>query len=139
MATTAVLGSQALLKRGDGNSPEAFITIYEVTSIGEVGEENDLVEATHMLSTAKEYIYGLGDGVEFPVTVNYLYSNSTHAGLINDQRTKTTRNFQLVLPNLSVKFYFSALVRGYRVAFSPNEVMRATFTMKVSGSIIGPS
>ena len=67
MATVAFLGSQTLLKIGNAASPEVFTTIGEVTSIGAIGQRNDLVEVTHMLSTAKEYIGGLPDGQEVEV------------------------------------------------------------------------
>lgn len=139
MSTTATRGN-ALLKRGDGNSPEAFTTIYEVISIGDFGEENDLIPATHMLSTGKEYIYSLPDGLEVPVVAQYFYSNSTHAGLINDNRIKTARNFQLFLPDLSVKFYFAALVKGWRLSgLTPEDKMVINFNLKISGGVVGPS
>lgn len=139
MSTTATLGN-ALLKRGDGNSPEAFTTLYEVTSIGDFGETSDLVEVTHMLSTQKEFIHGLADGSEFTVTTNYLYSTSTHAALVTDVRNKTARNFQLFLPNLSVKFYFSALVRSWNLTgLTPNTAMNMVFGFKLTGGVTGPN
>jgi len=140
MATTAQLGSQTLLKRGDGASPEVFTTVYEVVSIGDFGAENDLVEATHMLSTSKEYIYGLADGVELPVVVNYKSTDTTHTGLLTDQSSKVTRNFKITLPTGlgGTSFSFAALVKGWRLSFMPNEVVHASFTLKLSGSITGP-
>lgn len=141
MTTTAQIGSQTLLRRGDGNSPEAFTTVYEVVSIGNVGQENDLIEATHMQSTNKEFIYGLSDGLEIPVVVNYKPADSTHAGLITDNRSKVVRNFKLTMPSGlgGTSFTFSAIVKGWNLAFMPNEVVHASFTLKVTDAIVGPN
>jgi len=140
MSTTAFLGSGTLLKVGDGASPEVFTTVYEVTNIGDFGQENDLVEVTHMQSTAKEYIYGLADGVEFPVTVNYNPTNATHVTMLAAQSAKTTKNMKLTLPSGggSLTFSFSALIKGWRLPLGPNTPGQMTFNLKLSGAITGP-
>jgi hypothetical protein len=139
MATSAILGSGTLLKRGDGASPEVFTTIFEVVSIGDFGQENPLVEATHMQSSAREYIYGLPDGVEVPVVVNYKPDNTTHINMLSDQANRVTRNFKLVLPTSPAQtFSFSALVRSWRLNFTSADVIHASFTLKISGVITGP-
>jgi Lambda phage tail tube protein, TTP len=140
MATTAILGSQTTLQRGDGASPENFVNVYEVVTISEFGQQNDLVEATHLLSAAKEYIYGLADGVEPVVTVNYKPTDPTHQGLQSDQANRVTRNFKIKLPTSPVlTFSFAALVRGWRLNFSSNEPIHEVFNLKITGPILGPS
>jgi hypothetical protein len=140
MATTAILGSGTTLQRGDGASPEVFTTVYEVVTLTEIGQQNDLVEATHLLSTAKEYVYGLADGVEPTLTVNYKPTDPTHVGLNADQQNRVTRNFKLKLPTSPVlTFSFAAIVRGWRLNFSSNEIIHETFTLKITGPIVGPS
>jgi hypothetical protein len=140
MTTTAFLGSGSLLKIGDAASPEVFTTIYEVTDIGDFGQENDLVEVTHMQSTAKEYIYGLADGVEFGVSVNYNPTNATHVALLVAQAARTTKNMKLTLPSGggSLTFSFAALIKGWRLPLGPNAAGVMTFNLKLSGSITGP-
>lgn len=141
MSTSAQLGLGTLLKRGDGASPEVFSTVLEVISIGDFGQENPLVKVTHMNSTAEEYIYGIPDGVEIPVVVNYKPTDTTHIGLLADQSNKVTRNFKLVLPTGmgSLTFSFASLVRAWKLNFMPGDVIHASFTLKISGAIIGPS
>jgi hypothetical protein len=139
MATTALLGAGTLLQRGDGASPEVFTTVYEGTSISDFGQENDLVEVTHFQSTAKEYIYGLSDGVEVPLSANYNPSNATHVGLLADQTNKVTRNFKLRLTSSPfLTFSFAALVKGWRLSFGPNNAVVMNWTLKISGAITGP-
>lgn len=138
MTTAATLVSGTLFQRGDGVSPEVFTTLGEVTSIGDFGEDNDLIEVTHMLSSAKEYIYGLADGVEFSVVVNFL-ADTTQDNMALDRTNKVTRNFKIVLSNGLGTFTFAALVRGVRYHLpSPNEAKRATYTLKMSGGLTGP-
>ena len=140
MATTAFLGAGTLLKIGDGASPEVFTTIYEVVSIGDFGQENALIDVTHMQSTALEYIYGLPDGVELPVVVNYNPTNATHVSVLAAQAAKTTKNMKLTLPSGagSVTFSFAALIKGWKLPLTPNTAGQMTFNLKISGAITGP-
>lgn len=140
MSTTAVIGSGTLLKLGNGASPEVFTTIGEVVSIGDFGQENDLIDATHLESTAKEYIYGLADGVEFEIVANYKPTNAQHVAMLAAQAAKTTKNFQLVMPTGlgSLKFDFSALVRSWSIPFSSNEIIQISWSLKISGAVTGP-
>ena len=142
MPTTAFLGQFTQLKRGDGASPEVFTNIYETVSIGGFGQSNDLVEATHLLSTAKEFINGMADGVEFPVVVNYKPTDATHVGLMSDCINKVSnRNFKWVIPTSpSLTWSFAAIVRAWAVQnTTANEPFRVSFTLKVSGAITGPA
>src|SRR5262249_41711305 len=96
--TTAFAGAGAQLKIGDGMSPEGFTTVFENVTIGDFGQENPLIDATHLLSTAKEYIADLPDGLEFEVVCNYNPTNSTHVAMLAAQATMEATNFQYVLP-----------------------------------------
>ena len=138
MATSAFLGSQTLLQIGNGASPEVFTTIAEVRSLGDFGQENDLVEVTHFLSTAKEYIFGLADGVELPVVVNYIPTDTTHVASLAAQATRTTKNFKLKLSTSPIfTFSFAALIKGWRLPLTPNDAGQMTFNLKISGAITG--
>lgn len=140
MTTTAFIGSLSQLKIGDGASPEVFTTLYEVVSIGDFGQENDLIDVTHLQSIAKEYIYGLADGVEFAVVVNYNPTNATHVSALAAQAAKTTKNFKFVLPagGGGLTFSFSALIKGWSMPTQPNIAQQMSFNMKISGAITGP-
>lgn len=141
MTTTAYLTQGLALKVGNGASPEVFTTIYEVRTIGDFGQENDLIEVTHMQSLAKEFIYGMAEGVEFPLTVNYKPTDTTHVALLAAQAAKTTLNFKMVEPSGGggLTWSFSSLVKGWRLpAPGPNNERLMNFNMKISGAITGP-
>lgn len=127
---------------GDGASPEVFTTVGEVVNIGPIRQHKDLIEVTHMLSTAKEFIAGLSDGSEFEITCNYIPTNTQQAALWTAASTITAaKNFKYVLPSGggSLTFSFAALVMDSAVGpTTPNTATQATFQMKITGSITGP-
>lgn len=143
MATSAFLGSQTLLKLGDGASPEVFTTIGEVVNIGPIAQRKDLVEVTHMLSTAKEFIGGLSDGQEIAITMNFLPTNTQQLALLTAAASITAaKNFKYTMPTGggSLTFSFSALVLGTGVGpTTPNTATQLTAGLKITGAITGPA
>lgn len=140
MATSAMLSAGAYLKVGNGASPEVFTTIGENVSVGTFGQTNDLIDVTHLESTAKEYIYGLPDGIELPVVCNYLPTGAQQVALLQAQSSRTTKNFKLMVPTSpATAFSFSALTRGWGIPVATNTGLQITFTLKITGSITGPA
>jgi hypothetical protein len=143
MSTSAFLGSQTLLKLGDGASPEVFTTIGEVTNVDPIAQRKDLVEVTHLLSTAKEYIGGLPDGQPINFSCNFLPTNTQQLALLTAAASITTaKSFKYVLPSGggSLTFSFSALVLGTGVGpTTPNTATKLNVELKVTGSITGPA
>src|SRR5262245_56275383 len=138
MTTQAFLGSQTLITIGNGASPEVFLTLGEVISFGNLGQENDLLEATHLLSTAKEYIYGLPDGFEIPVVCNWVPADPGQARALLAQSTRVTANFKYKFPTpiTPSTFSFAALVRRWEIPeTTPNTATHLALTLKISGFI----
>lgn len=141
MATSAFIGSQSLVQLGNGASPEVFTTIGEVTTFGGLGQRNDLIEATHLLSLAKEYVYGLADGLEIPVELNYVPTNAQQIAALAAQAAKTTKNFKYVLPITAPNtFAFAALILAWNIGpTTPNGITKLNLTLKISGTVTGPT
>lgn len=143
MATVAFIGSQTLLKLGDGTSPEVFTTIGEVTNIGPLAQKKDLIEVTHMLSTAKEFIGGLSEGQEISIDCNYIPANVQQVALITAAASITAaKNFKYTLPASAggLSFSFAALVLSSSIGpTTPNTATKLTIGLKVSGAITGPA
>lgn len=137
MALQATTGAGIKLQRGDGASPEVFTTILEEVSIANFGALSALIEATHLLSAAKEFLYSLAEGSEMTLTCNYVVTEITQINMISDQTNKVTRNFKLVFPTSPNKtFSFAALVLGWNLpTITPNDPVHIVFTLKISGSI----
>jgi len=137
MATSAKLGYTSLLQVGNGSSPEGFVTLAEVTNIGEFGVEAAIVEVTNLDSPGgtREYIAGLKDGVTMSVTANFLPQNASQAALMADVAAGATRNFRLLMPSGMGRFNFAAAVLSWKAADSPDAAITATFGLKISGPI----
>ncbi len=134
----ATLGFGALLKMGDGASPEVFTTIAENVELGALGETVNLVDVTHHESPdgRREYIAGLKDGDEFNFTANYIPANTTQnetAGVIYVAQEGTKKNWQIVKGGKT--FAFSAIVSHWEVTFPLAEQMRLSATLKLSSKI----
>src|SRR5262245_38512110 len=111
MATSSFTGSQSLIQIGNRASPEVFSTIGKVINFGPFGQANDLIEATHLLSLAKEYVFSLPDGLEFPVVCNYIPTDPQQVAMLAAQAAHVAKNFRYQLPEGSppLKFSFAAL------------------------------
>lgn len=144
MTTLAYIGSQTLLQLGDAASPPVYTTIGEVTSIGPLAQKKDLIEVTHLLSTAKEFIGGLSDGQEISVDCNFIPDNVNQLALITAAGTASAaKKFKYVLPSTAsggVKtFSFDAIVLSSSIGpTTPNTATTINFGLKISGAIAGP-
>lgn len=142
MSTAAFIGSQTLLKLGDAASPPVYTTIGEVVSIGPLAQKKDLIEVTHLESTAKEFIGGLSNGQEIEIVCNYIPTNTQQVALWTAAgTTSAAKLFKYVLPSGggSLTFSFSAVVLSSSIGpTTPNTATQISFGVQVSGSITGP-
>lgn len=131
MATAAKLTYGTLFKQGS-------TTIAEVTSIGDVGPQAEMIEVTNLDSPNgyREYIYGLLDGEEFQIEMNFLPGNSTHQGLRTNCTGKVTATYSIVWSGSGETWTFSANVTSFKArGGAPGEVLKATVAFKLTGSI----
>jgi hypothetical protein len=138
MASTAFKGAGSILRLGTG-SPPVYSAVYEVVTIGGFGQRSDLIEVTHLGSVRKEYIGGLPDGIEFPLTVNYKPTDPTHAALKTAADDGLPRSFQLELPPAAdgYMFTFGGVVISFELpTITANEVVQASFSVKITGEIL---
>lgn len=113
--------------------------IAEVTEFGGPGIEKPRTQATHLRSTAHEYISGIQDNGEFTLTVNYLPGDPGQLLLRSLMASGATGTIVVSLPddpatsNPRETWTFDVVVTG--VEPDPGEVFRNEWTMAVSGSI----
>ena len=97
VATTGFTGIGALLKMGDGASPETFTAIGNVTSFG-LEQTADQVDATHLASTSgyREYKQGFKSATA-NFELHFDPDNATHNdtnGLLGAFEDGSTVNFK---------------------------------------------
>lgn len=134
--TQAVSGFGAVVKRGDGASPEVFTAISEVMNPN-FNRSFGVVDVTHHQSTgrAREKIATLHDS-QLTFDVNLLPVD--HANLENDHQARTLRNFQFDVPDEAsgTKTYqFSALVSTLNSSHPVDGKLSASVTLDISGQV----
>lgn len=137
MATGARSGFGALLKRGDGGSPEAFSTVSEVVNIGRVGTTLQTTDATHMESADQhmEKIPTMLESGAVTADLNYLPGDTSQNNLRNDMLNRTLRNFQITIPGSAKIVSFAAYVTEMGPEFPHDNKMTQQVTLTPTGKI----
>lgn len=136
MATSAVGSHGTLLKRGDGGSPENFVTIAEVLDISGPALALGTEDATsHDSNFWREFIPTIREGGDVTFDIQY-YSHTTHDSLIADFNNRTLRNFQVVFPITPTETWaFAAYVTGFSMSAPVEGKLTASVTLQISGAV----
>lgn len=138
MTTNAFIGGLTV-KLGDAASPEVFTAIEEVIDFPDMGESNELVDATHFGSNgSKEYIAGLSDGDEITIRCNLLNTGNTQqVAMRTAVKAKATRNFEVVLTDgtNAETYAFAATLLSWKAGPTIDDRNTMDFTAKISGAI----
>lgn len=138
-------GYGALLKRGDGNSPETFSTVYGIKSMQGPSITRDTHDVTSMTSPGgyKQYIGGLKDGGELTFDANWLPRDPTQSqddGIMSEfdrDSCESLRNWQVEIPACpgepAVTFEFAGIYTAQNISISMTDVMTFSGTIKISG------
>lgn len=132
MAGVDAFGTE--LQRGDGESPEVFTAIANVTNIQAPGLERETMDMTaHDTPDGwREHKGGLKDGGELELEV--LYDPADHDALIADFDDADPRNYKLVFPTTPAKTWtFKAILTGFQAEAPVDDKLTASLTFKVSG------
>ncbi len=138
MTTAAQIATGVHLQVGDGASPtEAFVTISEIVDIDGPKISAKTEDATHLLSTWREFIGGLADGGQIALTMNWLTKDAKQQQMYSDVATGTKRNYKIVMNDgtTPTTIPFAAVVTDYSTKMSTGAKLTATATLKVSGPI----
>lgn len=127
-------GFGAALKRGDGETPEAFTAIANVTNISGPGLSRDTIDVSSHDSPDKhrEFVGSLVDPGEVSIDVNY--DPAVHDELVADLLVEDPGSYQLVFPSTPPKTWaFAAVMTGFEPSAPFDDKLAATITYKVSG------
>lgn len=122
------------LQRGDGQSPEVFTAIANVTSIKGPEIKRDTIDVTAHDSTDawQEFIGGLKDAGEVSLDVNY--DPAKHDTLVADFDDESPRNYKLVFPvSPAVEWSVQAILTEFSSEAPYDDKLAASLTFKVSG------
>lgn len=139
-------GFGATLKKGDGTSPEQFVSILGIKSISGPEISRDTHDVTTMLSPSgwREFIGGLKDGGEVSFEANWLPRDTTQGqeeggfmAEFDKDSCESRGNWQIAIPACEgepdVYLQFAGIVTGQNIEMPMDDVMAFTGTIKVSG------
>lgn len=139
------IGFGALLQKGNGASPEDFITVMGLKSLNGPSISRDTHDVTSMSSEQwREFIGGLVDAGEVTFDAYLLVGDTTQGqeegGLIAefDKSSCDSRgNYRIVLPECAGEsegyWEFAGIVTGASYTIPMDDVMSFSGTIKVSG------
>jgi predicted secreted protein len=139
-ASNGLLGYGSVFEIVSDTSPDVFVALAEVKSITPPSIDVDQVEVTHMQSPNRyrEFISGLLDGGEASFEMNFVPGSTSDDRLFELLNLGTgvsrRRACRISYPN-GVTWAFDAEVTGYEPDVPFDDVMTATVTLKVSGTI----
>lgn len=134
--TTAVgigLGSEFWLDNASG----VLTQLDELLSVTPPNPQIEDVEATHMGSTAREFISGLADFGSGEFTFNFIPHNATDVLIRAAIVDRVARSFKIVLPIASgstQEITGECIVQGWAPADPIDDRMTASLTVRYTGS-----
>jgi len=139
-------GFGAMLQRGDGQSPENFVTVLGIKSITGPAFTRDTHEVTEQAQTSnfKQYIGGMVDAGELSFDANFLprepTQNQSVGGFLAEfdlNSCNSRGNWRITLPECEGEaegyLELEAIVTGASIQFPMDDLMSFSGTMKVSG------
>lgn len=128
----------------DGGSTDELVGELVDITVPSISKET--IETTnHGSSGVRNYLGGLIDYGECSITVNYdvdddvASSTTNHEGLRNLAatafETTTNKEFVITFPDTNSTMTFGGIVTGFELSTPIDDVVKATYTIKVSGSV----
>ncbi|CAB3849810.1 hypothetical protein LMG26846_01931 [Achromobacter insuavis] len=98
------------------------------------GGQTTEIDVTVLKSTAKEYALGLDDNGTFSMAGNWMAGDAAQKALVTARSDKLTRAFRVTFADGS-KFEFLGLVTQYQWQGQLDNVVSATFNVRVTGAV----
>jgi hypothetical protein len=137
MSQNAVLTQGTLLKRGDGGSPEVFVTVPDVVSMSGPDASKAEIDVTDLASTALEFKGALADSGRLTLEMNYIPGNAVHTAMRNDFNSGASpvRNWRIAFVN-GYRWSFTAYVASFPGNIQGNSVQKASVVLRISGQVV---
>lgn len=122
------------LQRGDGEGPEVFTAIADITNLSGPGLSRETLDVTSHGSPDgwMEFLGGLKDPGEVTADINY--QPALHDTLVADFDDTAPRNYRIVFPDTGATTWaFPAIITGFEPEAPYDDKAAASLTFKVSG------
>jgi hypothetical protein len=136
----AIIGTGILLKRGDGASPEVFVTLAEnVTLKPPQLSRNEIDVSTHNAGTEAKILGMLRKG-QVTGTCNWLPTDASHGtasgGMLADVLANVKANWRIDYPDALTSWTFPGRVQLFDVAeVGVDSPLQVAFALTIDGAI----
>jgi len=133
----ALWGIGTLFERGDGESPEVFTAIGNITSINPPDSTMDTEDATTLDSPdgREEIVPTILRNGEATLTFNFDPDDTDQTSFRDDMNARQIRNYRIVFPTEAEDYYeFAAYVIGFELGeITPDGLLSANITLRATG------
>lgn len=135
MAKTLALGT---VLRMESDTPDTYITVGNLTSIGVPGPTKPEIDVTDFDSEAAEFLAGLPDNGELPLSGFFNYEDAGQVLALADAHNAEapTRGWQIEFTRQDVEFAFEGWVKSFVPnAGGPNEAYSFDMVIRITGAV----
>lgn len=134
------LSSQGTKLQKGSASPTVWSDVEEVVSIQGPSSSSNLIDVSHLGSTAKEYLTGLSDSGQLQVTCNFTGGTQQMAMRTMFTTSASAGEFRIRIPtspgaSTYHNFAFRAVVMSWEVGAQVDDKVPLNMTLQVSGSV----
>ncbi len=125
---------------GDGATPtEAFTAVGKVLSFSGPDTTRSEIDATHLQSTAREYVLALKDRGNISFDCLLDPDDTAQDTLWDDLDSDASRNFKLELSDSGgtsgTTYAFAAFVSQFSITGQVDDLVRASLTLRITGDV----
>lgn len=122
------------VRSDDGTSGGVFATVGEILDITPPSISRDVVDRTHMQSPERwrQFLGALKDGGEAGIEIAFDPGHASTALFLNDINTDAPGYYKILFPD-ATEWGFAALATGFEPGNPLDDLLTATFTVKLSG------
>lgn len=121
---------------GDEASPEIWSEVAEVTDFTTPDGEAPDIDTTHLQSTAMEFLQGIPDNGNVPVSGNFVGSDTVQSDLRTAQRSQTKKHVRISLSDSpATTFTFYAYVKSFVISAAVNDKLPFSMNLRVTGAV----
>lgn len=137
MSSNALSAQGITLAVSPTGSPQVFATIPEIMTISGPSGKANIIDATDLSSTGKEYKVGLKDEGELNCEIGYIPDNAVHAALRAAFSAATLKLFRLTFTDTAPAtiWEFQGYVSGFSVSLGVDQLVKASVSVKITGAI----
>jgi hypothetical protein len=120
-------------------STAAAVAIAQVVGFNGPSGNANVIDASHLGSTAKEKMIGLRDEGQVSLDVNFLPTDGGQTALRADRASRTMRKAVIKLNDntsdaATTKITFDAYVSGFSITGAVDQVVKGNITLEITGA-----